>query len=159
MSGFPRRPSRAAYGPTFVNVRPVVNPEQEPGADWGNLVSWQGAGLSQAAQRATITGTVAGSAVTTVYQGLAWDPDSALSNITFTYVAAGRYSFEFSASYNDQNGNSQSLALVGGVVAAMNTTSLFTGIVNMTNGYSGEVRIFNSSGTLADPPAFLLQLW
>lgn len=159
MSGFPRRPTRTSFGPTFQDVKPVVNPTQEASADMVNLLAWQVAGMSQVVPRGVLTATVSGSAVTTVYQGFAFDPNGALSNITFTYVAAGRYSFELSSTYEDQNGNSRSLDLVGGVVSAQNTTSLFTGIVNMATGYSGEVRIFDSSGTLADTPAFLLQLW
>lgn len=159
MSGFPRRANRAAFGPTYEEARPVTDPTKEVGKATFNLLFWQVAGISLVVPRAVLTGTVSGGVVTTVTQGLAWDPNGGISKISFTYEAAGRYSFAFSQNYNDQNGNSRSLDLIGGKAAAMNTDSLFHAVVKLTSAYGGEVRIFNSAGTLADPPAFILELW
>jgi hypothetical protein len=159
MSGFPTRPNRSTFGPTYEDDKPVVNPKKEFSAALMNLTTWQTAGLGQVVPRAVITGTVSGGAVTTVYQGLAFDPNATISLISFTYVAAGRYSFTFTSTYNDELGIAKSLSLVAGTASAFNTTSLFTGLVNLATAYSGEVRIFNSAGALADPPAFIVQLW
>jgi S-adenosylmethionine hydrolase len=46
MSGFPIRPSRAAFGPKPVNRRPVRNPAQEmDGPTVGDLLMWQTSGM------------------------------------------------------------------------------------------------------------------
>ena len=47
MAGFPRIPTRAAFGPTFENVRPVRDPRTELDAATMNLLAWQTAGASQ----------------------------------------------------------------------------------------------------------------
>ncbi len=160
MAGFPTRPNRATFGPTFENEWPVANPKKEWSADLVNLLCWQAAGLSQVVPRAVITGTVSGGVVTTVYQGLAFDPNGTVSKLSFAYAAAGRYTFEFDQTYNDENGNARNLDLVAGVVTPMNAAAAFgVGVVNLTDGYSGEIRFYTDTGTQVDPDEFVLQLW
>ncbi len=157
--GFPIRPNRDTFGPTFENEWPVANPKKEWSADLVNLLCWQAAGMGQVVPRAMITGTVSGGVVTTVYQGLAFDPNSTVSKLSFAYAEVGRYTFELAQTYNDENGNARNLDLAAGVAAPMNSTAFGVGVVNLTNGYSGEIRFFNASGVLTDPAAFVLQLW
>ncbi|MCP4674330.1 MAG: hypothetical protein GY854_02190 [Deltaproteobacteria bacterium] len=159
MTGFPTRPNRNAFGPTFVNERPVANPQKEASADLVNLLCWQTGGMGQVSPRVVITGTVSGGSVTTVYQGLAFDPDGIVSTISFGYAEAGRYTFEFTQTYEDENGNARNLDLAAGVATPMNSSSFGVGVVNLTNGYSGEIRFFDAAGLLTDPDAFILQLW
>jgi hypothetical protein len=52
------------------------------------------------------------------YQGLAWDPEQAVTNIVFTRVQAGYYSFAFATTYEDELGNAQPTALEAGLVIA-----------------------------------------
>src|SRR5678815_3401620 len=46
--GFPTRPSRSAFGPQYVNKRPVIRNDREIGQEIFNLLFWQVAGLSVA---------------------------------------------------------------------------------------------------------------
>jgi hypothetical protein len=61
----------------------------------------------------TITSTEA----VTDYQGLAWDPEQGVTDIVFTRVGAGYYTFAFAATYVDELGNAQATALENGIVA------------------------------------------
>lgn len=116
MGGFPARASRVAFGPTFVNTFPVRDPAKEPGAAMVNLLAWQAAGMAQVTPKVALTCTVAGGVISApVFYGLTFDPDSETTPITFTYEAAGRYSFAFSQNYPDENGTDISLSLVGGM--------------------------------------------
>jgi len=159
MSGFPNRPSRANFGPTFQDERPVTNPEKEVSAGQVNLLFWQVAGMGLVAPKAVITCTVSGGVVTNVTQALAFDPKGEVSKISFAYAEAGRYTFAFSQQYADQLEVDRDLALVGGIVMPMNQSAAGVGVVQLDNGYSGTVRLFNMSGTLTDPSAFVLVLW
>ncbi len=157
--GFPIRPNRDTFGPTFENEWPVANPKKEASADLVNLLCWQVAGLSQVAPLAVITGIVSDSVVTTVYQGLAFDPNGTVSKIPFTYESEGVYSFEFSPTYEDENGNSRNLSLAAGFAVPMNSTPLGMGFVNLLSSNSGEIRFLNGIALPIDPDEFVLQLW
>ena len=115
MGGFPTRASRAAYGPTFQNRFAVRDPAHEPGADMVNLLAWQAGGLAQVTPKIVLTCSVAAAAVSAPeFYGLTFDSTGALVPISFTYEAAGRYSFAFDETYDDEKGVAQNLALIGG---------------------------------------------
>jgi hypothetical protein len=116
MSGFPNRANRAALGPTYEEWMPVTDPNREISAAIQNLDFWQLAGVSQTAPLGILLATVSGGAVTTAAQSLAWDPNGALGLLSWTYEAAGAFSFAFSSQYPDQRGTSVNLILAGATV-------------------------------------------
>ena len=118
--GFPTRANRTNFGPTFENERPVTNPKREFGAGSCNLLCWQVSGLSQTGMKAAISATVSGSTVTPVFYGLAFDPDSETSPITFTRVSTGVYSFAFNEQYPDEQSVNRNLGLSAGLVVPIN---------------------------------------
>jgi hypothetical protein len=159
MAGFPTRPNRDSFGPTFENERPVANPRREAGADLFNLMAWQSSGMGLTVPRAVLTAGVSGTTITTDYQGIAFDPNGDLSLISWTYAAVGRYTFAFAQNYNDENGISRTLELVAGIAHPINQTGFAVGVVNLTSLYEGEVRFFDAAGAAVDVSGFIIQLW
>lgn len=158
MAGFPNRPDRSEFGPTYEDERPVENPKRELGESVVNLNMWQVAGVSLTSPKVVISATVSGSAVTVTNQMLAWDPAQDLSNITITYSATGDYTFAFASTYPDEDGNSIATGLIGGSVFP-NAATNHNGILNLTSGYEGNIKIFDAdAGTAADTD-FLLVIW
>jgi hypothetical protein len=120
MSGFPTRTNRSALGPALENMREVTDPRREIGADTFELAWWNLMGLTRTGPLSMHRCTVSGGVVTVASQSLAWDPAGALSNITFTYEAAGRYSFAFASTYPDQRAVAVATVLRGGFAASAN---------------------------------------
>jgi len=116
MAGFPTRTSRDGFGPTLENERAVKNEKIEISAERFNSAWWNLAGLSQVGAKALIHATVSGGVVTNAFQSFAFDPNGAVSPITFTYEAAGWFSFALSATYPDETGASIATALESGFV-------------------------------------------
>jgi len=120
MSGFPTRTNRSAFGPELENVREVSDPQREIGAATYNLGWWNLAGMSRTCPLATFRCTVSGGVITVGSQSIAFDPNAALSNLTFTYESVGRYSFAFASQYPDQRGVNVALELMGGIAITGN---------------------------------------
>lgn len=158
MSGFPTRPDRDSFGPTYENERPVNNPKRELGDSVFNLNFWQLAGSGLVIPRAMIVASVSGSAVTTQNQGLAWDPNGNVSNLIWTYEGVGHYSADFLSQYVDENGTLVNLSLIAGAAFPQGTAARF-GTVNLTSGYEFDVYFFTDAGVAVDPGSFLILLW
>jgi hypothetical protein len=139
MAGFPTRADRDAFGPTMENETPIENPKREIGAETINLAWWQLGGLGRVSPKIILRATVSGSTATTVYQGFAFDPNSDLANITWTYNGIGYYSFTLSSQYPDENGTNRALALQGGLAVPDNIET-----------YSGTHTGGNNASTLTD---------
>ena len=122
MAGFPTRPSRTAFGPEMENENPVRNPARELDADKINLAWWQTAGAGLTSPKVHIRCTVnpGTTTVTNAYQALAFDPDAAVSAISFVYEQAGRYSFAFASQYANEDGTLTNLALDSGICLPCN---------------------------------------
>lgn len=114
--GFPTRSNRTAFGPTREDYKPITDSVRQNSAADYNLLYWQTAGLSQVCPRVYIRCSVAGGAVTVEAQQLAWDANGAISPITFTYVAAGAYTWTFASTYNNELGVATNLVLDGGIL-------------------------------------------
>ena len=155
MGGFPARPNRDAFGPTLEDEAPVENPKREIGADTFNLSWWQVAGLGKVVPKAWLKCTVAGAAITTNSQGLAFDPEGALGVLTWVYVGVGSYTIEFASQYADEDGTLINLSLVAGSAHPMGTASEF-GVVDLTSGYQAAVRFFDDTGAPVDPGEFVV---
>ena len=152
MGGFPNRPDRTDYGPEYADERPVTDASREIAASIFNMDFWQLAGLGKIAPKAVLMCSVAGGVVTTDEQMLAFDPNAALSTLTWTYVGVGDFDLDFSSQYPDELGNNVNLSLVGGIVLATGTSPL-VGSVEMVSGY--EISVHFAS----DPTGFALVLW
>jgi hypothetical protein len=114
---------------------------------------WQLAGLGKIAPKAVLVCTVTGgSAVTTDEQMLAFDPNGALSTLTWSFVGVGDYDLTFASQYPDELGNNVNLSLVGGIALATGSSPL-VGSVEMTSGYELTVHF------ASDPAGFVLVLW
>lgn len=116
--GFPTRISRDTLGPTLVDQYQITDETKQLGADTMNEAWWNLSGVGLVIPRVVITATVTPgtTTVSTVYQGIAWDPNGSLSNLSWVYAEAGRYTFAFSSAYNDEAGNSVSIVFSGGIV-------------------------------------------
>ena len=158
MSGFPTRPNRAAFGPTYEEERPVQDAKREIGADIFNLSFWQLSGLGRVAPKAVLVCSVSGSAVTTEEQMLAFDPDDQLSKLTWSYGGVGDYSVAFQQQYPDEQGNDVNLALIGGVAVAMGATPRL-GSVDLTSAYEADVYFATDAGAAVDPAGFVVFFW
>lgn len=151
MGGFPNRPDRTDFGPTYEDERPVTDAKREIAASIFELLFWQLGGLGKIAPKAVLVCTVNG-AVTTVEQMLAFDPNADLSTLTWTYNGAGDYDLAFSSQYPDEGGTNRNLSLVGGIVLATGATPL-VGSVELTSGYELTVHF------ASDPAGFVMIVW
>jgi len=151
MGGFPNRPDRTDFGPTYEDERPVQDAKREIAASIFNMDFWQLAGLGKVAPKAVLVCTVSG-AVTTTDQMLAFDPNANLSTLTWTYNGVGDYDLAFSSQYPDELGNNVNLSLVGGIALATGSSPL-VGSVDLTSGYELTVNF------ASDPSGFILILW
>lgn len=157
-SGFPNRPDRSDYGPTYEEERTVYNPKREIGSDIFNLNFWQLAGSGLVVPRAVLIAEHSGGTVTTTTQYLAFDPDGSLSAIPWVDNGTGDYSFTFASQYPDQGGTNQNLSLVAGVAIAQGSTPQI-GSVDLTSGYEGDVYFVTHAGAAVDVSKFLVLLW
>jgi hypothetical protein len=158
MAGFPGRPDRTEFGPTYEDEFPVENPKRELGQSVINLNMWQLAGAGLVSPKVVITATVSGSVVTVTNQLLAWDPSQALTNISFAYNSAGNYTPTFLSQYPDEDGNDVSTGLIGGTVLPNGSTNV-NGVLNVTSAYQCVLYLFDAdAGTPVDAD-FTLVIW
>lgn len=129
MSGFPRRPGLATFGPTLRDPIPLRNPETQVGADLLNLLKYQVAGLGLMGLRAWALIDSTGG-VTPVIQARAesWNPD-AKSSAPYTAPTPGRsgvgaLTLAYAASYPDEKGNLVSTAITVPVAFAVNRSAV-----------------------------------
>lgn len=107
MSGWPRRISRSALGPTREDFDTVVDDRFFVRAEFFELVHWQlaGANLFSPKANALITSdALAG-------HDEAWAPNGGGTAPTFEHVATGHYRLTYAATYLDQKGDAQAPAL------------------------------------------------
>lgn len=152
MGGFPNRPDRTDFGPTYEDERPVGDTKREIAASIFNMDFWQLAGLSKVAPKVVLVCSVSGGVVTTDSQMLAFDPNGSLSTLTWTYNGAGDYDLAFSSQYPDELGNNVNLSLDGGIVLATGSSPL-VGSVDLTSGYELTVNF------ASDPTGFVIVVW
>lgn len=109
--GFPTRDNRTSYGPHYEDVYPVRDASTEVGQQVLNKLFWNDAGKNRVTPVARWLCSISGSTITTEEQGLAWDANSGITNITFTYEARGWYSFQLASTYPDEQGQSIATSL------------------------------------------------
>lgn len=101
MPQFPERLTRSELGPTYVNNRPVENPETDVGEEVINPLMDQVAGMNLIVPRAVLVAAWnSGSSQFDVFdQAEAWNPNLDQAHPALTRVATGRYEYLFAASY------------------------------------------------------------
>jgi hypothetical protein len=148
MPGSPNRPSRDAYGPTYINERAVRNVNKELPAEIGNLMMWQLAGAGLVLPKAKLL--IDGATATVIFQGLTFDPNGELPALVVTRNGAGDYEVDFSdANFDDQDGNSVALAMQWAEAKAVLSASSALSFQESTFIASAtkiEVKIYDATG-------------
>jgi hypothetical protein len=155
--GFPTRPTRDSFGPTYEQARPADDPSQELEADPLNLLCHQSAGIGLIAPRAIIVAEYTGGQWVYTYRAEAWNPKSAQAHPEITRDGAGDYHVDFASSYLDKDGNEVTTQLLGALC------------IPQAAGYYGEARAsdantidFETKSRAADAGTdvkFLLLVW
>jgi len=124
MAGFPTRTTRAAFGPTKLNLSSgLISPEYYQGATELNLAYWQLAGLALAGSRAWVLVTWDGAtSVSVTAAGEAWDVTAA-SAPTVARSAAGVYTVTYAATYVDETDTAVAVSLYGANITPMSSSS------------------------------------
>ena len=106
MSGFPNRPNRKAFGPKYLDDKPVRDPQKEVSAQIGNLGYHQVAGLGVVSCLAWALIDV--SAETVLAHAEAWNPNgetaSPFDPPTFAKTATGDGELTYNSTYPDEDG-------------------------------------------------------
>lgn len=148
MSGSPVRPSRSAFGPrTLINRGPVVDRERQLGADIGELMFWQIAGIGFASGRALV---VASSAGALVAHGEAWDPDQELDAPDFSRLGTGRYEITYPATAPDETGTEVAISLLGAHITCGSSVAAHGTWELDVNGRTMTFWIWDAAGNAID---------
>lgn len=111
--GFPLRPDRNAFGPSFLDTAPVKDPTTQLAAAQFNLLCWQAAGMGILSPRAFVWFTATGDG-TLIGRGEAWNPlrltGGAYAPPDIEGNATGDYNVLWPASVPDMDGDSQVVA-------------------------------------------------
>lgn len=161
MAGFPNRIARSSLGPRLRDKWPVVDPETDIGEATFNLLFFQTSGMNAVSSRVLLAVEVDVDGAETTYQGIAWDPDSALPKITWTRVGTGVFSMSLpQAQYSDANNNPTTVEFLGGRVDAQALVDgdMVVGQFVKTGPRAGEVHLSKLNGTKVDVN-FILTIW
>ncbi len=154
MSGFPGRPARSHFGPTYRNAQPVYDPSKELGAQAINLLCWQVAGAGRTVPLAVLL--IQGDGALLLQQ-LAFDPRGKLENVDVEKTGTGVYKVTFEAAYPNEGGVMATLTPRAALVAPQSGTGGFYGVANVA-GSVITAYTYNASDAAADSK-FLLQVW
>lgn len=150
MSGFPTRPSRAAFGPKPQNRGGIRNPAEQLDADTADLAFWQIAGCSGVADGAwallTWNGVSMPAAPAASFE--AWDPNGE-GTPTVGRTGTGVYTVTYAASYPDKDG----IEVTTNIIAAKafpQTASDVRATVLVTSGRIVTVYLRNAAGAAVD---------
>lgn len=158
MAGFPTRPSRAAFGPTFRNATAgVTNPETHAGAALLGLLAWQAAGNSVAGNLTWALLAWDGAALTLSASAEAWDSTSAVLP-TVARTSAGLYTVTYAASYADETAALITTNLRAAICAAQGTAARYA-VASIASGRIITVSVFDAAGAAADSDGVLVVAW
>ena len=156
MSGFPTKPTRTSFGPTYVNRYPVREPNKEIGDTIANQLFWQVAGLGVVSPIAIAQIVFDGAGAGTLgFSAEAWDSDGG-SVPTLVDVGTGIFRLEYSATVNDETGAAIALAFHSAKAYGL-STSTANGLIHAqceidATGYKVTSRIYD--GSAATPSLF-----
>ncbi len=161
-SGYPDTPNRTAYGPTYLDKRPVLDPAKEPSAALMNLIAWQLAGASATVARAVIIfdPTLNAGLGGITYQSLAWDSNGTGSAVPFVIQGVGDYDFNFAATYPDQNDVETQFIVRAAMAFGQNAASQVqaTTQVRVDSPQQVTVNVGDEAGAVTDATV-IVQVW
>lgn len=158
MSGWPGRPSRAAFGPTRANDGVVTDPTKFVSAADYNLTFWQVAGISAGfAARAWALLKWDGAALTLQASGETWDPNG-LVLPAVSRTGAGVYLVTYAATSPDMDGAAIATGLIAGRAAAQSLANITAVAVPRANGYEVDVQLFTANTGAAVDATVLVEV-
>lgn len=165
MSGWPLRPDRDSYGPTFQDTAPVRDPARQISAATFNLLCWQQAGMGLLMPRAMLE-FVMGVSPSIVQRAEVWNPErstvGAFADPTFTRTGAGNYLVEYPTPVPDENGDDVELAFSAALAFVTNAdpTVLKHAQAAVVSATPKQVRVcaFSSAAAAQDNTVCLL-IW
>src|SRR5690242_6338845 len=113
---FPTRPTRASFGPTLKNARPITNPTQQIPDSAFNSLFWSVAGMGGLSPMAMVLCTAVGGVIAIASHWEAWAPNGDGVAPTPARTSAGLYTLQYAAQYPDENGAQVATALNWGIV-------------------------------------------
>lgn len=125
----------------------MKNPERQLGAEVGQLMFWQLAGLGIVGGRALV---VVASDGTLTAHGESWDPDRELVAPGIAHPGAGVYEITYPATAPDENGTQIVIALVGAIVTPIGSTARHPTYDIDANGHKITFRTFDAAGGAAN---------
>lgn len=154
-AGFPNRPRRSDFGPTYINARPTRDSTKNAKAEVFNLDVFQTAGLSAMSPLAWFCGTIiAGPDVELGAHAESWNPEGlttgAYAPPQLTRTDVGVYAFEYPSQVpGDEQDESvlHALEFSWGLAVATErgSSGVALGFVELADAVSGEVRIAGAS--------------
>ena len=156
MAGFPRIPTRAAFGPTFENVRPVRDPRTELDAATMNLLAWQVAGASQTIPLALLVMQPAPPNLGISLHFEAWATAQDGAPPVLEYLGIGSYRVTYPVTAPDENGTAIAfapracMAFAQGSLVVVAFAAISAGVITIT--------VQNGVGVPTDS-AVLLMVW
>jgi hypothetical protein len=109
--GFPKRFTRDQLGPQLRNTYPVENPETDIGAETWNPLMHQVSGMNLVVPRVALVAAWGGAAFDLATQAEAWNPKGDQAHPVLGRTSTGDYTYTFAATYKDEDGVAQPLAL------------------------------------------------
>lgn len=165
MSGWPLRPDRDSFGPTFQDTAPVRDPAKQLAAQSYNLSCWQVAGMGLLVPRAKLVLRMQVGPVI-LQRAESWNPArstvGAYADPTITRTGAGNYLIEYPTPVPDENGNDVELSFTDAAAYVVNAdpTALKhaqAAVISATP-YQVRVTAFSSAGAAQDNDVAVL-IW
>lgn len=160
--GFPNRILRQHLGSKLQDRRRVENPKTEAGAARLNLLEHTAVGAGLVVARASLVAewNATLSAFSILHQEEAWNTDHAQAHPVLARLGTGRYTYTFAATYLDNDGVAQPLAIIAARPSPVIVLPSSLTDVTARTSLSGSMLYLNTynNGTLTDM-RFLLEVF
>lgn len=166
MSGWPLRPDRDSFGPTFRDTTAVRDPTRQQSAQQHNLGLWQIAGMGLVSPRAMLVFT-ASVAHPILARAEAWNPKrlttGAHADPTISRTGAGNYLVEYPSPVPDEEGEDAVLSFGYALAFPVNAdpTTLKHAQAAVETGNTKQVRVcvFSNANALEDDNDVAVLIW
>ncbi len=154
---FPAVDSLATYGGELVDLLPITDPTTDRSAASANAAYASVAGMTHTALRCWCRFTAAATTGALVLQthDAAWGSSLAVAP-TLARTGTGTFTVTWPATFTNELGDTQSVALRAVVVATMEGAIAFQVQAERTAANVVTVHVFSGSGTADDAPGFTL---
>jgi len=160
MSGFPTRPSRAAFGPTRSDTYPVVDPTRYVAASIFNLEHWQTAGLGVVTPLAWAEILISGADAASLGESSeAWDP-AGVYVPAVSKIGVGHYRITYATTYPDELATTV-VTNLRWAMATVQSSTFFHSQCVANSAYEMDVYVFDAANAADDPTSFsiLVTIW